>query len=56
LYFLEFVEALVRVTFLQRKEGLENGMSDLGGLSSMNISKDLEGVIQQMKAHLPRKI
>jgi hypothetical protein len=50
------VEALIRIAFLKRKEGLENGESDLGGLSPANIAKDLEGVIQQIKANLTRKI
>jgi hypothetical protein len=55
LYFQEFVEALVRSAFLQRKESLENGTRDMGGLHPQNIAKDLEAIIKQLKGALPRK-
>ena len=52
---MEFVEAIVRCAFYQRKEALENGINDQGGLTPNRVAEDLESIIKVMKAFASKK-
>lgn len=52
---MEFVEGIVRCAFYQRKEALENGLTDQGGLTPNRVAEDLEGIIKLMKIFASKK-
>lgn len=52
---MEFTEGIVRCAFYQRKEALESGIFDQGGLTPNRIAEDVESIIKIMKVFISKK-